>query len=158
MVAAGVKNIRSLPYQPFDQIRFSLSSADVHIVSVGNDVVGIVHPCKVYGAMAVSRPVLLLGPNPCHVSDIIEQHRIGWHIAHGDIEGAVRTLREVLATPAAELAAMGERAAKVISSSLSKRELSGRFCDVMERGLPRPKSVPAGSSEMGATGGRTRVE
>ncbi|MBX3378035.1 MAG: glycosyltransferase family 4 protein [Phycisphaeraceae bacterium] len=134
-VAAGVKNIRSLPYQPFDRIRFSLSAADVHVVSVGDDVVGIVHPCKVYGAMAVSRPVLLLGPKPCHVSDLIEQHRIGWHIAHGDVDGAVRTLREALATPAAELAAMGERAAKVISSSLSKRELSGRFCDVLETGL-----------------------
>lgn len=134
-VAAGVKNIRSLPYQPFDRIRFSLSAADVHVVSVGDDVVGIVHPCKVYGAMAVSRPVLLLGPRPCHVSDLIEQHRIGWHIAHGDVDGAVRTLREALATPAAELAAMGERAAKVVSSSLSKRELSGRFCDVLEAGL-----------------------
>lgn len=154
-VAAGVKNIRSLPYQPFDRIRFSLSAADVHVVSVGDDVVGIVHPCKVYGAMAVSRPVLLLGPKPCHVSDIIEQHRIGWHIAHGDVDGAVRTLREILATPAAELAAMGERAAKVISSSLSKRELSGRFCDVLERGLP---GAHAGTTDAGVPTGRARVE
>ncbi len=142
-IAAGVKNIRSLPYQPFDKIRFSLSAADVHVVSVGDDVVGIVHPCKIYGAMAVSRPVLLLGPKPCHVSDIIEKHRIGWHISHGDIDGAARTLKEILSTPAAELAAMGERAAQVISSSLSKRELSKRFCDVLQRGLPEPTRADA---------------
>lgn len=136
-VAKGVKNIRSLPYQPLDRIKYSLSAADVHIVSIGNEVVGIVHPCKVYGAMAVSRPILLLGPNPCHVSDIIEQHRIGWHISHGDVDGAVRTLQEILNTPREQLNAMGERAAKVISTSLSNTALCGRFCDVLERGLKK---------------------
>ncbi|MBL9030072.1 MAG: glycosyltransferase family 4 protein [Phycisphaerae bacterium] len=134
-VAAGARNIRSLPYQPFDRIRYSLSAADVHVVSIGDGVVGIVHPCKVYGAMAVSRPILLLGPNPCHVSDLIAAHRIGWHIGHGDVDGAVRTLKEAMATPEAELRAMGERAASVIAGSLSKRELMGRYCDVMERGV-----------------------
>lgn len=135
-IAAGVRNIASLPYQPLDQLRFSLSAADVHVVSIGDDVVGIVHPCKVYGAMAVSRPILLLGPSPSHISDLIEQHRIGWQIGHGDVDGAVRTLRQILDTPAEVLDEMGRRAAEVVSRSLSKRELMGRFCDVLQRGLP----------------------
>jgi colanic acid biosynthesis glycosyl transferase WcaI len=146
-VAAGVKNIRSLPYQPFDQIRFSLSAADIHIVSIGNEVVGIVHPCKVYGAMAVSRPILLLGPKPCHVSDIIEQHKLGWHIAHGDVDGATRALQAILDTPPAELAAMGRRAAQMISTSLSKRELSGRFCDCLERGISPTRAKDSASAQ-----------
>jgi len=137
-VAAGVKNIRSLPYQPFDKIRFSLSAADVHVVSIGDSVVGIVHPCKVYGAMAVSRPILLLGPTPCHVSDLIEKHRVGWHVQHGDVEGALRVLKEMMSTPREELEAMGARAAEVIAGSLSKRELMTKFCDVLQRGLPAP--------------------
>lgn len=143
-VAKGVKNIRSLPYQPFDRIRYSLSAADVHIVSIGNEVVGIVHPCKVYGAMAVCRPILLLGPNPCHVSDLIEQHKVGWHISHGDVDGAVRTLQKILSTPQQELLAMGQRAAAVISSTLSKKSLCDRYCDVMERGLKSPAASPQG--------------
>jgi colanic acid biosynthesis glycosyl transferase WcaI len=138
-VKKGVKNIRSLPYQPFDTIRFSLSAADVHVVSIGDAVVGIVHPCKVYGAMAVSRPILLLGPNPCHVSDIIERHRVGWHINHGDVDGAKRVLEEMMATPREELEAMGVRAAGVIAGSLSKHELMKAFCDVLQRGLPAPE-------------------
>lgn len=137
-IAGGATNIRSLPYQPFDQIRFSLSAADVHVVSIGDDVVGIVHPCKVYGAMAVSRPILLLGPSPSHISDLIEQHRIGWQIPHGDRAAAARVLREILATPRAELQAMGQRAAAVISGELSKQILMRRFCDVLQRGLPAP--------------------
>ncbi len=141
-IAAGVRNIVSLPYQPLDQLRFSLSAADVHVVSIGDDVVGIVHPCKVYGAMAVSRPILLLGPSPSHISDLIEQHRIGWQIAHGDVDGAVRVLREILDTPAEVLDEMGRRAAEAVSRSLSKRELMARFCDVLQRGLPAPARRP----------------
>lgn len=140
-VARGATNIRSLPYQPLDRIRFSLSAADVHLVSIGDDVVGIVHPCKVYGAMAVSRPILLLGPTPSHVSDLVEQHRIGWHIGHGDVRGAERVLRQILATPPAELRAMGQRAAAVIAGTLSKRQLLREFCDVLQRGLPQPQAL-----------------
>ena len=136
-VARGAANICSLPYQPLDRIRFSLSAADVHVVSIGDDVIGIVHPCKVYGAMAVSRPILLLGPSPSHVADLIEQHRIGWQIAHGDEVGADRVLKEILATPRAELDAMGRRAAAAIAGTLSKQQLMHRFCDVMQRGLPQ---------------------
>ena len=140
-VAQCVKNIRSLPYQPFDRIRFSLSAADVHVVSIGDDMVGIVHPCKVYGAMAVSRPILLLGPRPCHVSDLIEKHHVGWHVRHGDVDGAVKVLREMMAAPHAELEEMGRRAATAIAGSLSKKELMRRFCDVLQRGLPGPEGA-----------------
>ena len=146
-VARGVRNIRSLPYQRLSDIRYSLSAADVHVVSVGNDVVGIVHPCKVYGAMASSRPILLVGPNPCHVSDLIEKHHIGWHIAHGDVVGAVRALREMVDMPRERLEAMGRKAAEVIQTSLSKSVLCGVFCDVMEAGLrkiERPDRPPDG--------------
>ena len=45
-IAKGAKNIRSLPYQPLSEIKYSLSAGDVHVVSLGDDVVGIVHPCK----------------------------------------------------------------------------------------------------------------
>ena len=34
--------------------------------------VGIIHPCKIYGAMAAARPILFLGPNPSHISDLLE--------------------------------------------------------------------------------------
>jgi colanic acid biosynthesis glycosyl transferase WcaI len=137
-IAAGAKNIISLPHQALNQIRFSLSAADVHVVSIGSDVVGIVHPCKVYGAMAVARPILLLGPKSSHVGDLIEQHGIGWQMTHGDVDGAVQVLREILDTPAAVLDEMGRRATAVVSASLSRHCLMNCFCDVLQRGLPVP--------------------
>src|SRR6185436_19164945 len=104
-------------------------------VSIGDDVVGIVHPCKVYGAMAVSRPILLLGPDPCHVSDLIANHSIGWRVRHGDTDAAYRVLREAADTPTEKLRSMGAQAGQLISTSLSKTTLRGHLGDVLERGL-----------------------
>lgn len=145
LVAAGANNIVSLPYQPLEQLRYSLSAADVHVVAMGNDMVGVVHPCKVYGAMAVGRPVLLLGPADCHINDLIERYRIGWRVEHGDVNAAKQVLRDILATPAEELQAMGERAAEAISLGLSKSRLTAQLSDVLERGLRAPlvRSVAA---------------
>ena len=103
-------NVRLLPYEPLEQLRFSLSAADVHLVSMGDAMVGIVHPCKMYGAMACARPALLFGPRGCHLGELIEKHRIGWIVAHGDVDGAVALIERILGMDQAELTAMGRRA------------------------------------------------
>jgi colanic acid biosynthesis glycosyl transferase WcaI len=132
--AAG-PSIRSLPYQPLHELKHSLSAADVHLVTVGDSVVGIVHPSKVYGALAVARPVLLLGPEQSHVGELVAENDIGWRVSHGDVDGAEQVLRRIARTPAAELAAKGARAKALVSNRLSKAELCGRFCDIIERGV-----------------------
>lgn len=143
----GMSNMLSLPYQPLARLRFSLSAADAHLVSVGDEAVGTIHPCKIYGAMAVARPIILLAPDPCHVSDLVKGERgqedfapsertpIGWIIPHGDVDRAAAVIREILDAPAERLAAMGERARHVIETQLSKKTLCGAFCDVLERGM-----------------------
>ncbi|MBL8764625.1 MAG: glycosyltransferase family 4 protein [Phycisphaerae bacterium] len=156
----GAANIRSLPYQPLASLRESLSAADVHLVTVGDAIVGIVHPSKVYGAMAVGRPILLLGPRPCHVTDLLDGHAVGWRIAHGDVDGAVRVIREILAADPATLDAMGSVAASVVRAGLSKRALCGRFCDVIERtmGLEPARDAVASPEHEPSGPGAPRIE
>jgi len=128
-------NIISLPYQPLESLRYSLSAADVHVVTVGESVVGVVHPCKIYGAMSVARPILLVAPDPCHVSDLVEPSGIGWHIQHGDLDTAVETIRRIRNTDRETLATMGQKARHIIKQRFSKTSLLGQFSDVVERGL-----------------------
>jgi colanic acid biosynthesis glycosyl transferase WcaI len=134
--------IRLLPYQPLEHLRLSLSAADVHLVAMGTNMVGIVHPCKVYGALAVGRPVLLLGPRNCHVSDILEEHDVGWRIDDGDVDQAVRTIRKIAATGEDELREMGRRGQQVVRERFSKTVLCRRFGDVLEQALE-----PGGANE-----------
>lgn len=133
--AVAGPSILSLPYQPLERLRYSLSAADVHLVTLGDDVVGIVHPCKIYGAMAVERPVLLIGPEESHVGDLLKRETIGWRVGHGDVEGMVRLLRSLVETDPRELEAMGRRARCVLEGGLGKDELCGRLCDVVEHGV-----------------------
>jgi len=124
-----------LPYQPLADLRYSLSAADAHLVSMGADMVGIVHPSKVYGAMAAGRPVLYLGPRQSHVGELVERFDIGWQVDHGDVAGATNVLRELAGSPDAGLAARGARARGALHGELSQRHLLSAFCDVLERGV-----------------------
>ena len=128
-------NVVSLPYQPQEDLRYSLAAADVHIVTVGDLIPGIVHPSKVYGAMAMARPILLVGPDENHVADILDDHQIGWHVNHGDVDGCVRVLREIADLSDDELRAMGERARSVMNDRGGKQGSVARLCDVLERGV-----------------------
>src|SRR6266699_170118 len=130
---AALPNVRSLPYQPLSDLRYSLSAADVHLVTIGDQMVGVVHPSKVYGAMAVARPILLVGPSESHVGDLMRREPIGWMLRQGDVDGAVHLLKSILALPPEELVARGNRARMLIDTGLSKSVLCSRFCDIVER-------------------------
>lgn len=154
LIASGAANVVSLPYQPVETLGDSLSAADLHVVSVGEGMVGIVHPCKIYGAMAVGRPILLFAPVDCHAGDILAGRTIGWHVRHGDVDGAERAIREALAMPGEDYRAMGAEAKKTVDERFSARALRGEFCDLVEtadlppshggadsrrlQGMPRP--------------------
>lgn len=147
-VAQGAANIVSLPYQPISKLRYSLSAADAHVVTIGQGVVGIVHPCKIYGAMAVARPTFFVGPEPSHISDLLEAHNIGWRVAHGDVDEAVRTIDRMRSMDREELTEMGRRAHNAVREQLSKESLCGRFCDILDgRAADRPRVAASPSTE-----------
>jgi colanic acid biosynthesis glycosyl transferase WcaI len=129
-------NVRVLPYQPLAQLKYSLSAADVHIVSLGNRMVGILHPCKVYGAMSVSRPVLLLGPERSHVWSILSANDGGWRVDHGQVDKARDLIEEIAAHAPDMLEQAGTRCADAIRTSYSKEHLCGAFCDEVTGVVP----------------------
>lgn len=135
-IAAGASNIVSLPYQPLETLDESLAAADLHVVSMGNEVVGIVHPCKIYGAMAAGRPILLFGPRRSHAGEIVEPRGIGWRLDHGDVEGTVAAIRAATAMPKEERLAMGKAAASVLRKDFSRHALIARVADLVES-VPR---------------------
>lgn len=128
----SLTNVISLPYQPLSNLKYSLSAADVHVVSLGDDMIGIIHPCKIYGAMAVGRPILFLGPKPSHISDILDANPIGWHVAHGDVAAAEAALNTVMGTSREHLKMMGKVARDVLEQRLRQDLLCGQFCDRLE--------------------------
>lgn len=131
----NLQNAASLPYQPLAQLEHSLSAADVHVVSLGSEMVGIIHPCKIYGAMAVRRPILYFGPSPSHVADLLDKHHFGLTVAHEDVDAAVAAIRQLQQTDSVARIEMGSIGRQVLETSLSQRLLCGRLCDRLEETL-----------------------
>ena len=128
---ARLSNVVSLPYEPLERLNDSLSAADLHVVTMGDDMVGIVHSCKAYGAFAAARPVLYVGPEHSSIADYVTENGAGWRVSHGDVAGAVAAIREAASMPRERLSAMGERAHALVQQRLSKEKLCGEFCDVV---------------------------
>lgn len=147
----GCNNIVSLPYQPVEDLPASLSAADVHVVSLGDRMVGIVHPCKIYGAMNVGRPILFFGPRPSHVSDILDEYPIGQQVAHGDVNGATQAIEKFLDMPVDQLREMGATAHRALTARFTQPYLCGQFCDALERSLGMTPSLMASPSETSTT-------
>jgi colanic acid biosynthesis glycosyl transferase WcaI len=87
----GLRNVVCLPYQPIEKLSGSLSAADLHVVVMGDQYVGIIHPCKIYNVLAVDKPFLYIGPNESHVTDIIRQSS-AYVSSHGDVDGVVANI------------------------------------------------------------------
>ncbi|MDA7881478.1 glycosyltransferase family 4 protein [Akkermansiaceae bacterium] len=117
--------VLSLPYQPLDQIKYSLSAADIHLVSMGAPMIGCVHPCKFYGSMSLAKPILYLGPSDSHIGKVIEETSAGWQIDQGNTSGMVATIKVASSDP--NLPLIGEKGRQKILSSLSKQHLCHQF-------------------------------
>ncbi len=133
VVDHAISNVLCLPYQPLEELKHSLRAADVHVVSLGEPMVGIVHPCKIYGAMAIARPVLFLGPAPSHIADLMAAGDFGWQIRHGDVAGAVETLRAIINTSPEALAAKGITGQQLLQEKLGQGRLLSILADRLEQ-------------------------
>jgi colanic acid biosynthesis glycosyl transferase WcaI len=127
------EHVLSLPYQPLDQIKFSLSAADIQIVSMGESMRGIVHPCKLYTALAVGRPILFLGEPDSVLGKVVSSHAVGWCVPHGATDEMAKILQEIRQKDPQELAEIGERARSLVESDFSRKKLSEEFCDIVEK-------------------------
>lgn len=81
-----LENIIQLPFQPRDKIYLSLGSSDIQVVIIGEGLVGFTHPCKIYGALYVGKPIIYIGPLPSHVSEILSGLTGNIMVNHGEID------------------------------------------------------------------------
>lgn len=87
-----LRNVRCFPYQALDMLSASLSAADLHVVVMGNEFVGIVHPSKLYNILTVGSPFLYIGPKETHISEIVAKSNgelNSYTAAHGEVEAVV---------------------------------------------------------------------
>lgn len=88
----GLENIRFLPFQPVGHLREVLENGDVHLISMADDAASFLVPCKLYSAIAVARPCILVGPAQCEVAKVIHDFEAGYIVPQGAPENLARAI------------------------------------------------------------------
>lgn len=102
-----LENIIQLAYEPRDNIHNSLGAADIHLVLLGDGLVGYTHPNKIYGAMFIGKPILYIGPNNSHVTDILNKLSGNIQIKHGESVKLAKALNEFASLSGEEINVIG---------------------------------------------------
>jgi glycosyltransferase involved in cell wall biosynthesis len=95
--ALKLGNVRFLPPQPRSRLSESLSVGDVHLVTLRSGCERCVYPSKLYGILAVARPVVFVGSPQCTLAQSIRQRGAGLVIPPDDPAALAAALRELRA-------------------------------------------------------------
>lgn len=85
--------VRFLPYQPWEDLPYSLTSADVSVVAVKEGFEGIVVSSKLYTAMAAGQPVLTIAKEDDDEARIVTGFDAGIQAEQGAVEEVAVAIR-----------------------------------------------------------------
>jgi colanic acid biosynthesis glycosyl transferase WcaI len=82
--AHNLDNIRMLPYQPRETLRYTLAAGHASLVTLADGLAGLSVPSKTYGILAAGRPILFVGDTRSSVARIVQDNNCGEVVASGD--------------------------------------------------------------------------
>lgn len=87
--AAGfsLKNIVEQPYQPRERLALSLSSADLHLITLRPELEGLIVPSKFYGIAAAQRATAFIGDGNGEIGTLVRRYDCGRCFSVGDDQG-----------------------------------------------------------------------
>jgi colanic acid biosynthesis glycosyl transferase WcaI len=133
--AAGLPNVRFLPFRPVEKVPHVMMAGDVHVVTVRRGLEGVVVPSKLYSILAAGRPVLAVAPAECDAARIVTEAGCGVAADPDDPAAVAQAIRNLRDDPA-RLVAMGVRAREVAAKYARVNELD-RFTEIMEEAVAK---------------------
>lgn len=98
-----IDRFRYLEYFKRDELSALLGVGDLHLLSLRQDMAGLLAPSKLFGSMAAGRPVLMLGPNDSDPAIVIDREGIGVVVDLRELDGGIALAGRRLASEIREL-------------------------------------------------------
>lgn len=80
----NLTNIMLLPYQDFEDLSFSLTSADIAVVSISEKSDSLIAPSKLYGHLAAGTPIALISPPNSYLEELVNIKQVGETFLNGN--------------------------------------------------------------------------
>jgi colanic acid biosynthesis glycosyl transferase WcaI len=138
-------SFRFMPYQERAMLSQSLGVADVHWLSLGPNLEGLIVPSKFYGIAAAGRPIVVIADKGGEFAPLVQQYDCGIAVAPGDADALVDTLRRFLREPET-VSRMGSRARQMLEARFTQQQGFKRWRDVFDQLRGLYKSQPHGHS------------
>lgn len=123
-------SFRFFPYQDRAMLKYSLTAADIHWLSLKAELDGTMLPSKFYGIAAAGKPIIVVGSPANELAQLIETHGCGLAVEVGDGLGLAKAI-ESLASNRTILAEMGSRARKMLDGSFTQAHGLGRWTSLL---------------------------
>jgi glycosyltransferase involved in cell wall biosynthesis len=130
----GLSNVEFRPYVERERLDESLTSGDVHLVTLRERLPGLLVPSKIYGILAAGRPCIYAGPDEGEIADIIAAGRCGTRVALGDADELARAVRRYADEPE-RVEAEGARARVLFDERFSKERALHAFERLIDPGV-----------------------
>lgn len=127
--AEGLKNLRLLPLQPVERVKYVYSLGDVCLVSCKEGLGGSAMPSKTWSILSCGRPVLA-NFDEGELQMILTKKELGVFTKAGDLEGFVEAIRQLASEPK-KCAEMGARGRQFILDNLTKDAGTRKYAEVL---------------------------
>lgn len=125
-----LSNVVFIPYQPKSELIYSLNAGDVHFVVNAKGIKGVSVPSKLYGVMAVGKPVLGIMEEGAEARLIVEEAKCGMSVKPGDYSAIEDLIRKYIGLrDSRELKSMGEKGRKFLTEHLTKEVSIDKYRD-----------------------------
>lgn len=126
-----VSNLIFLPIQPYSEVSYVYSLADVSIVSCKKGFGGSAMPSKTWSIMATKTPVLASFDAGTDMEDIITNENVGLFAEADNVEKLVENIR-ILYSDREKLEKMGHNARQFVERNASRYSCTNKYIKVID--------------------------
>lgn len=127
----NLQNVYFLPYQPKEELSFSLSSADIHLITLASGLTNYIFPSKLYGIMATGKPFIACLDSESDVIQIIDESRCGIHIEPNDANKLAEAILHLYGNRHL-LSEMGQNARLYLEKYLRRKHVIEKYVNLIK--------------------------
>lgn len=128
-----LNNVTFLPYQDKSRLIYSLNVADVHLVANQLGIKGVSVPSKIYGVMAVGKPILGVLEEGSEAEILINQCDSGYVVKPKDYKEIEIAIKRFYNNSEETNTQMGKRGRKLIEEEFNKRISIENYKDLFNK-------------------------
>lgn len=128
----GLPNVKFLPYQEKEELKFSLNAAHIHLITLKEGMKGYIVPSKVYGIMASGRPFIAAVDKDCEIDKLVKEFYCGLTVSPSNVEELKSAVLWAFHNKE-DIEKMGENGRKALENFYSRKICTRKFKDILQK-------------------------